>query len=171
MGYTPASLGYKMDRLWAPWRIKYVGIRKRRGCIFCAALRPRSKDYVIYKSRYSFAMLNIFPYNNGHILISPKRHLREPSLLKDHEIVDLFKSMNKVKEVLTKVLKPDGFNIGINTGRAAGAGVTAHLHIHIVPRWDGDTNFMPALYGTKVISQSLQELHKILKNKLCSPKG
>ncbi len=157
----------KTDRLWAPWRIKYVGVKKEKGCIFCAALKPHSGDYVIFKSRSSFAMLNIFPYNNGHLLVSPRRHVRELSLLKDSEIVDLFRSLDKVKEALMKALKPQGFNIGINMGRPAGAGVTGHLHIHIVPRWDGDTNFMPALYGTKVISQSLQELRGILKKYLC----
>ncbi len=156
-----------MQRLWAPWRIKYVSARKKQGCIFCAALKPHSKDYVIFKGRYSFAMLNIFPYNNGHVLVSPKRHLRELALLKDREIIDLFRSMAKVQDALKKALKPDGFNIGINVSRSAGAGVTGHLHIHIVPRWNGDTNFMPTLYGTKVISQSLKELHKILKGKLC----
>ncbi|MEI6631800.1 MAG: HIT domain-containing protein [bacterium] len=158
----PQSLSYKMNRLWAPWRIKYVRLKKQQGCIFCGA-----KDYLIFKTRYSFAMLNIFPYNNGHVLVSPKRHVRELSLLKDAEVIDLVKSINKAKEILTKVLRPEGFNIGINLGRVAGAGVIGHLHIHIVPRWRGDTNFMPTLSGTKVISQSLQELHKILKSKIC----
>lgn len=116
-------------------------------------------------------MLNIFPYNNGHVLVSPKRHVRELSLLKDAEVIDLVKSINKTKEILTKVLRPEGFNIGINLGRVAGAGVIGHLHVHIVPRWRGDTNFMPTLSGTKVISQSLQELHKILKSKVCLTKN
>ncbi|MBM3255204.1 MAG: HIT domain-containing protein [Candidatus Omnitrophica bacterium] len=159
-----------MDRLWAPWRIKYVSQKKQKGCIFCSALKsrePKIKDYLIFKSRYSFAMLNIFPYNNGHILVSPKRHVRELSLLEDDEVIDLVKSINKTKKILTKVLKPQGFNIGINLGRVAGAGVIGHLHVHILPRWSGDTNFMPTLSGVKVISQSLQELHKIIKGKLC----
>ncbi|MFH0738689.1 MAG: HIT domain-containing protein [Candidatus Omnitrophota bacterium] len=173
----PQSLSYKMNRLWAPWRIKYVGLKKQQGCIFCLALKPsgarepRTKDYLIFKTRYSFAMLNIFPYNNGHVLVSPKRHVRELSLLKDAEVIDLVKSINKTKEILTKVLRPEGFNIGINLGRVAGAGVIGHLHVHIVPRWRGDTNFMPTLSGTKVISQSLQELHKILKSKVCLTKN
>ena len=166
----PRLSGYSMERLWAPWRIKYVSVKKQRGCIFCSSLKSGLGGYVIFKNRYSFCLLNLFPYNNGHILVSPKRHVRELSLLKDAEILDLFKSMNKAREVLNKVLKPNGFNIGINIAEAAGAGVTGHLHIHIVPRWRGDTNFMPVLYGTKVISQSLQDLHRILK-KACSIKN
>ena len=109
-------------------------------------------------------MLNIFPYNNGHILVSPRRHIREFGQLKSLEILDLINSLNKAKELLDKVLKPDGYNIGINISRSAGAGITGHLHIHIVPRWIGDTNFMPVLYDTKIVSQSLDELHEQLKN-------
>jgi len=114
-------------------------------------------------------MLNIFPYNNGHIMVSPIRHVREFSQLKDIEILDLFKTLNSTKKLLDKVLKPQGYNIGINVSAAAGAGVTGHLHIHIVPRWRGDMNFMPTLYGTKIMPQSLDELYKRLK-KYARPK-
>lgn len=109
-------------------------------------------------------MLNIFPYNNGHVMVSPLRHKKEFNLLSDKEIVDLFRTVDKIKALLEKVLKPDGYNIGINIGKSAGAGITGHLHIHIVPRWIGDSNFMPALYDTKIISQSLDELYKLLIN-------
>ena len=154
-----------MSRLWAPWRIKYIRNTKRQKiCIFCANTRSKGKNYVIFKTKYSFSMLNIFPYNNGHILVSPRRHIREFGQLKSLEILDLINSLNKAKELLDKVLKPDGYNIGINISRSAGAGITGHLHIHIVPRWIGDTNFMPVLYDTKIVSQSLDELHKQLKN-------
>jgi ATP adenylyltransferase len=108
-------------------------------------------------------MLNAFPYNNGHLLVSPLRHKGEISQLRDAEILDLFKTLNHAKGLLDKVLKPDGYNIGINISESAGAGVISHLHIHIVPRWKGDTNFMPVLYDTKIISQSLDELYKQLK--------
>ncbi len=153
-----------MDRLWAPWRIKYIKIKKSRKCLFCESIKNKRKNYVIFKTGYSFAMLNTFPYNNGHIMISPIRHKAELSQLKEGEALDLFQSLNKVKALLDEVLKPHGYNIGINISKSAGAGITGHLHIHIVPRWQGDTNFMPALYDTKIVSQSLDELYRHLKH-------
>lgn len=152
-----------MDKLWAPWRIKYIKTKKRKGCIFCKAAKLRKKDYVIFRTKYSISMLNIFPYNNGHIMVSPIRHVRELGELKEFEVLDLFQSLNKTKKLLDKLLKPDGYNIGINISKSAGAGIARHMHIHIVPRWMGDTNFMPILYETKIISQSLDELYKRLK--------
>ena len=151
-----------MDRLWAPWRMKYIHAKKVKGCVFCMGAKSKKKDYVIIKSPYSISLLNIFPYNNGHMMVSPKRHISRISQLKDHEFADLFHTINRTTALLDKVLKPDGYNIGINISRTAGAGIVGHLHVHIVPRWNGDTNFMPALCGTKVISQSLKDLHKRL---------
>ncbi|MCX5699880.1 MAG: HIT domain-containing protein [Candidatus Omnitrophica bacterium] len=154
-----------MDKLWAPWRINYVsGKKKAKGCIFCRAKTGKSKDYVIFKTRFCIVMLNIYPYNNGHLLISPLRHIRDISGMQDSEILDLFKCLNQAKNLLQKVLKPQGYNIGFNLERNAGAGITGHLHLHIVPRWAGDTNFMPVIGNTKVISQSLEELSRRLKN-------
>jgi ATP adenylyltransferase len=151
-----------MSRLWAPWRISYIkAVKKQKGCIFCSNLKNSD---VIFRSGHSLALLNIYPYNNGHIMVSPKRHVRDISLLKDAEMLDLLKSVNKAKGLLEKTLKPDGYNIGMNISASAGAGITGHLHIHIVPRWKGDTNFMPVLAGTKVISQSLKSLRKLLKD-------
>jgi len=152
-----------MDKLWAPWRINYVRGKKKKGCIFCKAAKG-SRDYVLFRTKYSLAMLNIFPYNNGHLMVSPIRHIRDTALLKEAEMIDLLQALNKAKKLLKKVLKPQGFNIGINLERCAGAGITGHLHVHIVPRWVGDSNFMPLLAGTKVIAQSLDELYKQLKN-------
>jgi ATP adenylyltransferase len=153
-----------MDRLWAPWRIKYVSNKKANKCIFCQAVKLKRKSYLVFKTRYSVSMLNIFPYNNGHLMLAPIRHLRDFSRLKRAEILDLFESLSKTKKLLDIVLKPDGYNIGINISRSAGAGITGHMHIHIVPRWIGDTNFMPVISGTKIISQSLSELYKRLKH-------
>lgn len=153
-----------MDRLWAPWRIKYIRAEKQKGCIFCKISSAKGKDYVIFKTKHSISVLNIFPYNNGHVMVSPKRHISELSKLKEIEILDLFKTLIKTKKLLTNVLKPDGYNIGINTSRSAGAGIAGHLHIHIVPRWKGDINFMTTLYDTRIISQSLDELYKRLKH-------
>jgi len=152
-----------MDRLWAPWRIKYITAKKIRGCIFCAALKSKRPPGIIFRSRHSFCILNAFPYNNGHVMIAPTRHVRELSQLRDNELLDLFKSINTAKEVIDRALKPEGYNIGINLSRHAGAGITGHFHVHIVPRWRGDTNFMPVVYNTKIISQSLKELQKALQ--------
>jgi ATP adenylyltransferase len=152
-----------MDKLWAPWRVEYIRNIKKKGCIFCKG-RDKADDYVVFKTAHSIAMLNIYPYNNGHILVSPLRHVRSLEQLKDEEALDLFKAIKKAQKLLDRVLKPQGYNVGINLSRAAGAGITGHLHVHIVPRWTGDTNFMPILSGVKVISQSLDELHKLLKS-------
>lgn len=153
-----------MDKLWAPWRIKYLLGKGNKKCIFCDCGNNSRKAYIIFKTKYSAAMLNIFPYNNGHMMISPLRHIKEFSQLKEAEMIDLFKALNRAKSLLDKVLKPHGYNIGINISKVAGAGIPGHLHIHIVPRWRGDTNFMPVIYNTRVISQSLKELQKKLKN-------
>jgi ATP adenylyltransferase len=154
-----------MDKLWAPWRINYISSKKKqKGCVFCRAQKHNPKDYVIFKTKKSICLLNIYPYNNGHILLAPLRHIRDLRQLTEGEILDLFKSLKRAKKLLQKVLKPQGYNIGFNLTRFAGAGITGHLHLHIVPRWVGDTNFMPAVCGTKVISQSLDELSRFLKN-------
>lgn len=152
-----------MDRLWAPWRINYIRGRKNKGCVFCSALKAKARNYTVFNTKHSSCVLNIFPYNNGHLMVSPKRHTSDLAKLNDGEILDLFRALNKAKGLLKKVLNPDGFNIGINLSKSAGAGITSHIHIHIVPRWTGDTNFMPVVYGTKIISQSLKELYKKLK--------
>lgn len=153
-----------MDKLWAPWRVKYIRQKKQKGCIFCASLKTQKENHIVFKNPYSFCILNAFPYNNGHLMVSPKKHVKELSQLKESELLDLFKSVNTAKSLLDKTLKPNGYNIGINISRAAGAGILGHLHIHIGPRWIGDTNFMPSLYGTRVISQSLSELCKLLRS-------
>jgi len=108
-------------------------------------------------------MLNIFPYNNGHVMVAPNRHVASLDKLKEKELLELLKLINRTKNKLDKCLRPEGYNIGANIGRIAGAGFPGHVHIHIVPRWNGDTNFMPVIGNTKVISQSLQELYKKLK--------
>lgn len=152
-----------MDKLWAPWRIKYIAGKKNKQCVFCSALKTKHKNYIVFKNKYSFCLLNTFPYNNGHLMITPVRHLKDLKQLNNNEALELFQSINTAESLLNKVLKPDGYNIGINLSKSAGAGVTGHIHIHIVPRWQGDTNFMPVLNNTKIISQSLNELCKQLK--------
>ncbi|MDP2928102.1 MAG: HIT domain-containing protein [Candidatus Omnitrophota bacterium] len=153
-----------MDKLWAPWRINYIRRNRPQGCIFCRAKKSKLHDYVIFKTKKSICLLNIYPYNNGHLLVSPLRHIADIELMNEEEILDMFKSLKRAKRLLQKVLKPQGYNIGFNLSCQAGAGITGHLHLHIVPRWAGDTNFMPVIGNTKVISQSLEELSKRLKD-------
>lgn len=153
-----------MDRLWAPWRIKYVGRKRRKGCIFCKVLKEKNdkKNFIVWRSRHCFVILNAFPYNNGHVMIVPNRHLKSLEDLGEEELLDINKVLIKIKSLIKKVLKPGGFNIGMNIGKVAKAGVDSHLHTHLVPRWLGDVNYMPVLADTKVVSQSLQELYKNL---------
>jgi len=153
-----------MDRLWAPWRIKYIRSKKEKKCIFCDAVKNSRQRYVVFKTKHSICLLNIYPYNNGHLMVSPIKHKRDLGLLSDPEASDLLKAVNKAKKLLDKVLRPQGYNIGINLSKVAGAGIIGHIHIHIVPRWRGDANFMPVVFNTKIISQSLDELHKLLRN-------
>lgn len=158
-----------MDKLWAPWRIKYItNAKKQQGCLFCRVKKETTdkKNLVIFRSCYALSMLNKFPYNNGHLMVIPYRHTQDLDALTSEEILDMFFLLNKTKKILKKVLKPDGFNVGMNLGRVAGAGIPGHVHIHIVPRWREDTNFMPVLFETKVISQSLEELYDTLHKKI-----
>ena len=154
-----------MDKLWAPWRIKYVQEKKTKGCIFCRVYREKKdkKNFILFRTKHCYAVLNTFPYNNGHIMIVSNRHVKSLEDLGDQEILDMNKSLIKIKAVLKKILRPDGFNVGINIGKSAGAGVDKHIHIHLVPRWRGDTNFMPVLTNTKIISQSLKDLYNKAK--------
>ncbi len=122
-----------------------------------------AKNYILARSDHSFSMLNLYPYNNGHVMVAPYRHVSTLEKLSDEEILDLLKLVNRTKASIDKKLKPDGYNIGANIGRVAGAGFAGHVHIHIVPRWNGDTNFMPVLADNKVVSESLEAMHKLLK--------
>ncbi len=160
-----------MNRIWAPWRKRYVsGEKKTRGCLFCRVVRaPARKDkthLLLHRTPHSFLMLNRYPYNNGHLMIVPHRHVPSLARLKDNERLDLLKLLDRSLEILAKAIHPQGFNVGMNLGRAAGAGFPGHVHIHIVPRWVGDTNFMPILGETKVISDSLQAVYQALSRLL-----
>ncbi len=156
-----------MDRLWAPWRLQYVTveIHKKSGCVFCSIHKERkdSKHFIFARSLYSYAVLNLYPYNNGHTLILPYRHVNDLDKLRPEERMDFYDLMSHSKKLLQMVLKPDGFNIGMNLGKVAGAGFPGHLHMHVVPRWKGDVNFMPILNGTRVISQSMKVLCRQLR--------
>ena len=157
-----------MNKIWAPWRIRYVQQKKAKGCIFCCAHKAKddAKNFIVVRSTHCFVMLNIFPYNNGHLMIISNKHTPSLDKLADEEILDINKTLIRMTSVLKRVLKPEGFNVGINIGKLAGAGIERHVHWHLVPRWLGDTNFMPVVAETKVISQSLLELYTQIKKEL-----
>lgn len=148
-----------MKILWAPWRMEYLrkyGVGVKR-CIFCDAVRGDDRNhYVVLRSRHSIAMLNIYPYNTAHVMVAPIRHVPRPDLLTDEEAIDIHRTVTLVMKAIEDEYSPQGFNIGMNIGRVAGAGVEAHVHIHIVPRWNGDTNFMPVIAGTKIMPEDLE---------------
>jgi ATP adenylyltransferase len=157
-----------VDQLWAPWRVDYVAAGPKPNaatdCFICRGLAEvcDRRNLIVMRSSDSTVVLNRYPYNNGHLLVAPLAHKAELSELSDDELLDLQKALRVMTARLTAHLKPDGFNIGLNLGRVAGAGLPGHLHWHIVPRWNGDTNFMPVLGETKVISQSLEALYELL---------
>jgi ATP adenylyltransferase len=151
-------------RLWAPWRTPYITQAPKERthvCIFCRARRRRHdrREYVVERGRQAFVLLNSYPYNPGHVMVSPNRHVGDATALSPEEGTELFTMAQAMMRRLTARLKPQGFNMGMNIGRAAGAGIPGHLHLHIVPRWVGDTNVMPVVANTKVISQSLDALY------------
>lgn len=157
-----------MNRIWAPWRIKYLHQEKIKSCVFCKIFREKNdaKNRIILRTQYCFAVLNTFPYNNGHTMIVANRHVKSLENLNDAELLEMNKTVIKTSRILKDILAPEGFNIGINIGKFAGAGIDKHIHIHLVPRWAGDTNFMPIISGTKIISQSLDELYKKIRIRL-----
>ncbi|PIQ84548.1 MAG: HIT family hydrolase [Candidatus Omnitrophica bacterium CG11_big_fil_rev_8_21_14_0_20_63_9] len=154
-----------LRRLWAPWRSVFLTHSKPRGCFLCASVRARPVQghHVMAKGRQAFVILNRYPYNNGHVMIAPVRHVGRLERLQPTEWLEMLALSQRVLKRLNRRLHPQGYNLGFNLGRAGGAGVPGHLHLHIVPRWNGDTNFMPVLGQTKVISQSLDVLSRLLK--------
>jgi len=169
---TEKEKGQDEHILWAPWRIEYItDATKNEGCIFCdkSAEKDDRANLIVYRGKTAFVIMNRYPYNNGHLLIVPNRHTSEMADLSDEEKIELVNLLQYAQDVLQAVMKPQGFNIGMNLGRLAGAGITDHLHFHIVPRWGGDTNFMPIVGHTKVISEALEEtrdhLHKAFEER------
>lgn len=155
------------DKLWAPWRIEYITNPKEEGCFFCQY--PQESDderrLILYRGKFSFVIMNYFPYNNGHLMIAPYQHTSELCDLAPETRLEIFTLLDQSVTILKEMLRADGFNIGLNLGAVAGAGVKDHLHFHIVPRWQGDTNFMPVLGHTKVLSEGLNETYHRLKPK------
>ena len=154
-----------MKVLWAPWRMTYIrSAGKLRECIFCKAVKGRDEDnWVVYRGKYSLAVLNIYPYNTAHVMIAPKRHIPRPELLTKEEVEEIHEVLVILLRAIDSEYSPHGYNIGINVGKVAGAGIEEHLHVHIVPRWSGDTNFMPVISGVKVIPESLKTTYERLR--------
>jgi ATP adenylyltransferase len=150
------------QNLWAPWRMEYIdalGGDDDAGCFLCRALQNPGDDaanYVLWRGGHTIVVLNRWPYSSGHVLVAPAAHAAQPEDISDEALLELMQRTRDAKRVLQAALGAQGFNIGINLGRCAGAGLPDHLHLHIVPRWGGDTNFMPVLADAKVIPQSLQ---------------
>jgi len=155
-----------VKQLWAPWRMAYIDEEaKEQGCIFCTHYKrddPRSA-LVLAQSRHSVVMMNKYPYNNGHLLLSPKRHENDPAKLPAEEFIDLNEALRCALEIVREAFRPGGVNLGMNLGKCAGAGIEEHMHWHIVPRWEGDTNFMPVFAETRVMPQHLFESYDRLQ--------
>lgn len=148
--------------MWAPWRIEYILNDKDEGCIFCKALSDQD-DLTLYKGKMTMVIMNKFPYINGHLLVSPKRHVSRLDQLDPKEMGYLLQTVEKSVGVLEQAMRPDGFNVGLNLGKVAGAGVEEHLHFHIVPRWFGDTNALTVFSDVRVIPEHLLTTYKNLK--------
>jgi len=155
-----------MKQLWAPWRLAFVEQTSRTsGCVFCEkpALRQDRQSFILRRSRHAYVMMNIYPYNNGHLLIIPFRHLAAIEDLPAPVLLDMLQLAQRSLKALRKAYAPEGFNLGVNQGKVAGAGIEHHIHLHIVPRWSADTNFMPLLGETRVLPQHLMASYARLK--------
>ena len=151
-----------MKTMWAPWRMEYILGEKDEGCIFCRALSDQ-ENLTLYKGKVTMVVMNKYPYINGHLLVAPTRHLSLLEQLSKNEMGDLLETVEKSVGILKKVMNPDGFNVGLNLGKVAGAGVEEHLHFHIVPRWFGDTNALTVFADLRVIPEHLQATCNNLK--------
>jgi ATP adenylyltransferase len=147
-----------MERLFAPWREAYVTKgAKEPGCVLCHALEPGADSLVVCAASLNFVVMNLYPYNSGHVMIAPKRHVGSLAEATLEELAEMMALARQIETVFREVYNPDGLNIGMNLGRAAGAGVAEHIHLHVVPRWAGDANFMTAVGGTRVIPEDPQK--------------
>jgi ATP adenylyltransferase len=156
-----------VDRLWSPWRMEYIQAAKEgedEGCIFCElpALGDDTAAYVLFRGETGFVLLNRFPYNPGHVMVAPFRHSGDLENLTPEELLDLGRLLQRAIAALREEMSPQGFNVGMNLGRVAGAGIPDHLHWHVVPRWTGDTNFMPVIGQTRVLPELLEETYRKL---------
>lgn len=157
-----------MEHMWAPWRIEYIKQavqEKQEGCVLCdhPARQDDAKNLILYHGRYNYVIMNRYPYNSGHLMVAPVRHCGALEGLDDAERDEHFKIVSQCVAILREAFHCHGLNVGLNLGRVAGAGIAEHIHTHIVPRWEGDTNFMPVLADTKVVNEAIEETYKMLK--------
>jgi len=159
--------------IWAPWRIEYIdrakeesGKKKEEDCFICSAWKGEDDELVVYKGKNALIIMNKYPYNSGHVMVCPKTHTPEISEISLEERIEIFDLIEKSIYALRQAIKPHGFNIGMNLGRVAGAGLEGHLHVHVVPRWSGDTNFMITCGNTKVIVEDIHSSMIKIKNYL-----
>jgi ATP adenylyltransferase len=157
-----------MERLWSPWRLAYVtGTSSANGCIFCGVDDspgdPARDGLVLVRGRLSYVILNLYPYNNGHLMVVPNRHVASFAAATLDELSEMMRFTRDAEIALTEAYQPQGINIGVNLGRAAGAGILEHVHIHLVPRWVGDTNFMPVIGNVRVLPEELGDTAKRLR--------
>jgi len=157
-----------MEQIWAPWRIEYVQMEKPEGCILCE--KPGQDNdtlnYILHRGDKNFVIMNSYPYNPGHLMVVPYRHVANLEELTDEELSEHFQIVGRCIKLLRQVFNPDGFNVGINMGKVAGAGIDGHVHTHIVPRWQGDTNFMPVISDVRVVPEALAATYEKLESKL-----
>jgi ATP adenylyltransferase len=153
------------QRLWAPWRMEYIEGPKPDECIFCTALAADddAEKYVLYRGKRAFVLLNAYPYTNGHLMVAPHDHVDSIEALEPETLLELMSLTQRSMAAIREAYGPEGFNLGVNEGKVAGAGVEDHVHLHVVPRWAGDTNFMPVTGGVRVLPQSLADSYEALK--------
>jgi len=156
-----------MEQIWAPWRIQYIQMEKPEGCILCEkpGQNNDAQNYILYRGSKNFVIMNAYPYNPGHLMVAPYRHVASLDELTDDELREHFSIVSRSVRLLRQVFAPGGFNIGVNIGKVAGAGIDEHVHTHIVPRWQGDTNFMPVISEVRVVPEALAETYKKLEGK------
>lgn len=155
-----------MERLWSPWRMAYVtgaSGEKTSECVFCDAARPGRDELILLRGRHSFVILNLYPYNNGHLMIVPTRHVASLAALSPDEAAEIMHFTQDAERALHEAYEPQGINVGVNLGRAAGAGIVHHVHVHLVPRWNGDTNFMSVVGDVRVLPEDLTRTVERLK--------
>lgn len=158
-------MGNRPNTLWAPWRIEYIKAPKDQGCIFCE--KPKLNDdremLILYRGDHAYVMMNLYPYNNAHLMLAPYDHLKDPTELSMDTKTEIMALVDHAIKILRNTLQAEGFNFGANVGKAAGAGIEEHVHYHLVPRWAGDTNFMPVIGHTKTVIEGLKETYDSLK--------
>ncbi|HEY86508.1 MAG TPA: HIT domain-containing protein [Dehalococcoidia bacterium] len=156
-----------MEQIWAPWRIKYIEMEKPEGCILCEKPIQNNDalNYILYRGGKNFVIMNSYPYNPGHLMIAPYRHIAKLDELTNEELHEHFEIVSRSIKILRQVFNSGGFNLGANMGKVAGAGIEDHFHTHIVPRWQGDTNFMPVISDVRVVPEALIETYEKLKGK------